>query len=616
MENENEEEDEENNNESSNDEITQQKDKKKDKKNNFKKSMNAKNSIVILSKNDMNEPIVQQNLRELVLKQQEYIKTGEGDIKRSSKTKKKIVSNMFQFSFSLIGCLIGSGILSLANACKQMGIVGFVAWIIATNVYYWYTWTYFNKAIYITGSSTIGEMFSLIFGNTFAIIVDICNTLFYCCILICDQVIATQYIFGIIQDLTTRDQWDNTLDECYGNPQRIAGVACNWHYIILYLIVLCANLPLIIPKNVKFLSKIAILTLIAAIFTSFSVVYKMIYHSITGTSANNSDKNYPTLTGKLWPESFMSFFTMAPFITANFQVNSCMPPLYAGTKGMSKRSKYASIEGGSILSIVISSVLFILVAVSGNVIFDSVSSNILNDFLNSNSSTIDWHILVCRALMIIVVLVAYPMAMLPASAGIVRYLPKKWKIVRNNNGFAATLLVKMCILILTTFCSSFITNIGAIFSIGSSIFSIFICYIGPLSTIMLWPRIEKFGNPEFRKLSVVDRILYGKDVDGKQYFENKEVEIALSKTSNSNSDDVVVQIEKDEHSSNEHDEMNALFFTVDKKQFEEEDLNPLRKKTMKLPYVEIPKWRYAVFIIAMIICVILCILSVVGTLIG
>ena len=179
MENENEEEDEENNNESSNDEITQQ----KDKKNNFKKSMNAKNSIVILSKNDMNEPIVQQNLRELVLKQQEYIKTGEGDIKRSSKTKKKIVSNMFQFSFSLIGCLIGSGILSLANACKQMGIVGFVAWIVATNVYYWYTWTYFNKAIYITGSSTIGEMFSLIFGNTFAIIVDICNTLFYCCIL-------------------------------------------------------------------------------------------------------------------------------------------------------------------------------------------------------------------------------------------------------------------------------------------------------------------------------------------------------------------------------------------------------------------------------------------------
>ena len=242
----------------------------------------------------------------------------------------------------------------------------------------------------------------------------------------------------------------------------------------------------------------------------------------------------------------------------------------------------------------------------------------LNDFLNAKSTETDWHILVCRALMVVVVVVAYPMAMLPASAGIVRYLPKHWNLVKKHNGFFATLLVKLCLLILTTFCSSFITNIGAIFSIGSAIFAIFICYIGPLSTIMLWPRIEKFGNPEFRKLSVVDTILYNKTVGGKPYFENKEVENALIQNgNNSQSNDVVVAVEEEhDKSSDDKKENETLHFTVDKKQFEDEDLIQLQKKTMKLPYVPIPKWRYVVFITAMFICVVLSVLSVVGTFVG
>ena len=215
------------------------------------------------------------------MQQKEYEKDANGKLKTKQQIKKKIVSSFSQFTFSCVGAVIGSGILSLANGCKQMGVIGYVAINILTILYYWYTCGYYSKAVYITGATTMGELFSLIFGKTFAAFVDICNTMFYFCLLCCDQVIATQYIFGIVQDLTTRDEWNNTLDDCYGNPQRTAGIACNWHYVILFLVMLCLNLPLIIPRSVKFLSKISVITLVVAIFTALSVVYKMIYHAIT-----------------------------------------------------------------------------------------------------------------------------------------------------------------------------------------------------------------------------------------------------------------------------------------------------------------------------------------------
>ena len=59
------------------------------------------------------------------------------------------------------------------------------------------------------------------------------------------------------------------------------------------------NLLLIIPKSVIFLSMISVIIMIVAVFTGVSIVYKMIYHSITNTSANNSDGNILSISGKL-----------------------------------------------------------------------------------------------------------------------------------------------------------------------------------------------------------------------------------------------------------------------------------------------------------------------------
>ncbi|ELP90828.1 amino acid transporter, putative, partial [Entamoeba invadens IP1] len=448
------------------------------------------------------EDVIARNFQELLLEEKEYSRLPNGKMRRNAKTNWTIAFKSLHFGFSLVGSLIGAGILSLALTCSKMGVVGFVAWNILTIVYFIYTWFYFNKAIYLTGAATLGELLSLVFGNAFAIIVDVCNTLFFICVLMSDQVIATQYIFGIIQDTTTRDQWNNTLDQCYGKPQQTAGIACGWHYIILYLVAVILNFPLIIPRSVKFLSRISTLTLVSGLVTTFSILGKLIYSVAAGKSSNGSDENFPTFNGKLWPPGFMSFFTMAPFISANFQVHSCLPPLYVGTKGMSKKTKLVSLQAGSVISIITTVIFYLIVAISGDVSFDKVSGNVLNDFSNPNKTDIDWIILICRALMIVVVCVAYPIIMYPTCAGIIRYIPRNWKFMQIWNGTLSILVIRILILCLSTLCASFVTNIGVIFSVGAAIFSIFVVYIGPLSIIMLWPRIEKLGDPNFRKLSI------------------------------------------------------------------------------------------------------------------
>ncbi|EAL45272.1 N-system amino acid transporter 1, putative [Entamoeba histolytica HM-1:IMSS-B] len=574
------------------------------------------------------EDMIARNFQELLCEQKEFKRNEVGNLQRTKKTWYKIFSNSFSFGFSLTNSLIGAGILSLSQTCYKMGVIGFVAWCLATIVYFVITWNYFNRAIYITGAATMGELLSLIFGKVFACIVDICNTLFYFCVLMVYQVIATQYLFGIIQDLTNRDKWNYTMDSCYGS--KTAGVFCKWHYIILYLVAVCLNFPLIIPKSVKFLNRISTLTVVAAVITTFVVLGKAIYAGASGKSSNGGDANYPTFSGKLWPTGAMDFFTMAPFITANFQIHSCLPPLYVGTKGLSKKTKLVALQGGSYVSVLTCSSLFIIMAVSGHVSFDKVSSNVLNDFSNPDSSDVDWLIIVCRMLMIIVVVISYPALMFPTCAGILRYIPKKWKIVQLWNGRVIILMIRTTILILTTFCATFIIDIGVVFSVASAIFSIFVVYVGPMCIMMLWPRIEKFGDPNFRKLSIIDNIIYNKVVEGNQRFTQNDIETALGKEEaekNEGVADVVVTIDTNTNGQQEIElneikeqkETNIETSKDDSSSVTTYDIDAEimknKNKWIKLPDAYIPIWRYIVYGIAMLICIGLCILSVVGTLI-
>ena len=477
----------------------------------------------------------------------------------------------------------------------------------------------------------MGELLSLVFGNAFAVIVDICNTGFYFCVMMCYQVIATQYIIGMTSDLAG-DKFDTTLAECYGG--KAAGIFCKWHYIILYLVVLCLNVPLILPKSVAFLNKISSLTVISAIITTGVVMIKGIIAGAKGVSSNGmGEENIPSFTGKLWPKGFMEFFTMAPFITANFQIHSSFPPLFVGTKNMSKKVKLHALNGGSYVSNVICSALFLIMAVSGAVSFDNVSSNVLNDF-SSKKGNVDVAIVICRVLMTIVVVISYPALMFPTAAGLVRYFPKNWKITQLWNGRAVILIVRLGLTVLITLVSTFVTDIGVIFSVASALFSIVVVYIGPMSIMMLWPRIEKLGKPDFRKLSVVDNLIYNKVVDGNQYFTMKDV---IEKTGIENVDELIVKIdpkvtgenevemkeEKKEEDKIKEIQMegnsNIALYEIEyiegnaPPQTKVNELMQYKDKLCKLPPAPIPTYRYVLYGIAMVLCVIMCILSIVGT---
>ena len=598
-------------------------------------SNNQPNNI-ISNQTKMNE-IIKRNLEEIIYERKEY-EIQNNEKKRTKKSILQIITNSFSMSFSMINCIIGAGILSLSQSCSKMGIIGYSIWLILTGIYFYIIWKYYNKAIYLTNSSTMGELLSMIFGNTIACIIDISQSLFFFCYMFCYQVIGTQYIFGIIQDVTTREEWNNTIDECYGNPQRTIGIHCNWHYIILFLLSICVILPLIIPKSVSFVNRISFLVLVSAGITTFVIFGKTIYYGSKGISSNaKGEENIPTTKGKWLPKGVMEFFTMAPFITSNFIINSLLPALYSETKGYSKPSKLKSLNYGAIFTNIFTVILYLIIAISGNIAFDKVSSNILNDFVNSERTTIDWLSIICRVLMTLTVIVSYPGLMFPLCVSVMRYIPKTWKIMQIRNGDIGVLLLRIMIWILSTILACFITDIGVVFSIIASVFALPILYYGPMMIMMLWPRFEKLGEPSKRKLSVVENVLYKNYVKGKQYFSEQEIEENMTKEGIEREEEEIekyeyfegyemkeIEIENSNNSNmndnNDNTTLNDLNDNNDsnemKEENEENELKQISQNTIiKLPYVKISKWRYIGYGSAMGIVTILCIISIIGTII-
>jgi hypothetical protein len=240
------------------------------------------------------EDLIAKNLDDLCREQEEYSRNKDGKRRMNATAWKKILVNSLFMGFSLTNTLVGAGILSFSQSASKMGILGFCGWSIFTIVFILITWYYWNKAIYLTGASTMGELLSLIFGKGFAALVDVCNTGFFYCVMMCYQIITTQYIIGIVSDLAG-DKFDTTLAECYGG--KTVGVFCKWHYIILYLVVLCLNIPLIIPKSVNFLNKMSTFAVASAFITTFAVMIKAIIAGAKGVSSNGIEgQNIPTMS--------------------------------------------------------------------------------------------------------------------------------------------------------------------------------------------------------------------------------------------------------------------------------------------------------------------------------
>ena len=582
------------------------------------------------------EDMIAKNFQQLLYEKKEFVEDENGKLKRTKQSWFQLLFNSATHGFSFINYLVGAGILSLAQSCRKMGIIGFVLWLLGTSVYYFVTWHYYNRAIYLTGSATMGEIFSLILGKPFAFIIDLFQSIFNFCYLFCYQVISTQFIFSIFQNLMPKEKWPSTMESCYGNPQRTIGIECSEHFYILLVVALCFNLPLILPKSIRFLNKISFISVIAATTTSIVVFGKTIYFAAKGESSNGKEGvNIPSVNGKWGPSDALTFFTMAPFITSNFNIHACIPPMFAASKGLSKKTTYRVIYNGSTITNVLSCTLITIIAVSGNIAFDEVGSNILNSFVNSESKEVDVLIIICRILMTINVMLSYPGVTYPTYACMIRYFPKRWKIMQYKDGYFAGLLFRLCLWVCSTACACFIIDIGVVFSIISSIFVVPILYIGPLTIMMLWPRFELFGNPKYRKLSVIDNIIYNKSIQDNDdwFFTDDEVNEALNNENNENNENQSsvssrksnnnetnedgIEMENENNSNENKNEVKIKMPEKILRGCQGDELMKNRKKRfIKLPDAPVPKWRYIVFGSCMIIIVILCIVSIVGTIIG
>ena len=65
-----------------------------------------------------------------------------GKKQRTTKSKQQLITNSFSMSFSMINCIIGAGILSLAQSCHKMGIIGYTIWLLLTGCYFYVIWRY------------------------------------------------------------------------------------------------------------------------------------------------------------------------------------------------------------------------------------------------------------------------------------------------------------------------------------------------------------------------------------------------------------------------------------------------------------------------------------------
>lgn len=172
-----------------------------------------------------------------------------------------------------------------------------------------------------------------------------------------------------------------------------------------------------------------------------------------------------------------------------------------------------------------------------------------------------------------VVIVSYPIILLPVRASIMRWIPynkmngRTDTIVFYSVGFGVTLL---CMGVAMLY-----PNIGEIFNYAASIFGIFVTWIAPLMVIMYMPRIRAMGKPteDFDDRDVKNLNATGTELTEMTVTCNESSYMANSST-----------VDAAPEKSSSKGKQTSLRKRIRK--------GPGRRR---LPDIALPKWRYAVF---------------------
>lgn len=477
-------------------------------------------------------------------------------------SKGKLCATGLSTAMTIVNSVIGAGMLALGDTFYSMGLIGATIILLASATIIYFSFMAINEAVYYTKSRTFRELFIFIFGPIFATIIDVANTLILASYLIGYIVIASQYSLGFITAFGGKIGYE--YDTCYA---REFAPNCSQHYIAVVIVTVIIS-PLICFRGLSFLNYVSIFATVMVLFTTITLVVLLCYHAINKTPVINTEKCLVHV--KPYPPTPLHFMVYAAFPITLYLVHSSIPPMFAEMRGKTMTVRKRVMEIAIQISVPITTIINLIMGIVGSTMFTKPEDNILNTFEPGNENLA---ISVIRIAMSCVVIVSYPIILLPVRASIMRWIPynklnaKTDTIVFFSVGFGVTLLCMGVAMIYP--------NIGEIFNYAASIFGIFVTWIAPLMIIMYMPRIRAMGKPS-------------------EDFDDRDVKNVNA--SGTELTEMTVTCNESSYVGN-----NSTADTTSERSAPKGKQTSLRKRIRKgpgrrrLPDIKLPKWRYAVF---------------------
>lgn len=477
-------------------------------------------------------------------------------------SKGRLCATGLSTAMTIVNSVIGAGMLALGDTFYSMGLIGATIILLASATIIYFSFMAINEAVYYTKSRTFRELFIFIFGPIFATIIDVANTLILASYLIGYIVIASQYSLGFITSFGGKIGYN--YDNCY---QRKFAPKCPQHYIAVIIVTIIIS-PLICFRGLSFLNYVSIFATVMVLFTTITLIVLLCIHAVNRTPTTESEKCLVHI--KPYPPTPLHFMVYAAFPITLYLVHSSIPPMFAEMHGKTMTTRKRVMDIAIQISVPITTVINLIMGIVGSTMFDRPKDNILNTFKPEKENVI---ISIIRIAMSCVVIVSYPIILLPVRASIMRWIPynklnaKTDTIVFFCVGFGVTLLCMGIAMIYP--------NIGEIFNYAASIFGIFVTWIAPLMIIMYMPRIRAMGKPS-------------------EDFDDRDVKNVNA--SGTELTEMTITCNESSYMGN-----NSTADTTSEKSAPKGKQSSLRKRIRKgpgrrrLPDIKIPKWRYAVF---------------------
>ncbi|CAK8684992.1 unnamed protein product [Clavelina lepadiformis] len=364
--------------------------------------------------------------------------------------------------FNLMNAILGSGILGLGEAAKNLGLVMFVVLLTATALLAAYTINMLLHATEMTKEKTYEGLAKATFGLRAKVLVSIL-IVFHCFGAICSYIyIVKNELPEVLKALTDYKEIEGQASPFYLNGD-----------FLVILIVVCIVLPLACMKDIRFLGYSSALGLTCMLLFVFTVVLKKfeipcplpifnrdqyLTNTLDNSSFPDEDFEEQTCEAKAFFLSTRSAYAV-PTMFFSFMCHASMVPIYAELRrpSIKKMQKIACISIFNVYT------LYLLAAIFG---YTTFYNKTLSELLLTYSFYKSRDVLIILSRMMVIVCVTLSIPLL-------HYVGRKTIIItffRKSNSFSWTKHIGVMIGLLTVavVLVMFIPNIRDIFGMSGA----------------------------------------------------------------------------------------------------------------------------------------------------